>query len=229
MMAQPKERGRYDVTVHARDAFRIHHEGVDFDTVLEALDASIEIDTGVALNLVGRPGKVGKTRDRYRLAPDRRGLFVDDNGTVVTYLRFQQTQEDFALKHWPIEETETPEIVEEIVEEPEEESNVIQMPKPHLEHLTPSRVVVKEGLERVMGNKNRARRALERSVLIKNIFDEESWTQVDVLTDPKTQTRFISLSRRDGPAGQVGVIGLLDEVRMPIYMLLEVAWYFWMP
>ena len=86
---------------HALARFRVHHPHASLAKVRRAVEAGERIETETALYLVGRPGRVGATQDVYLLAPSRRGLFPVDAGTVVTYLRFQQVQEAFALEHWP--------------------------------------------------------------------------------------------------------------------------------
>ncbi len=54
------------------------------------------------MSMVGRQRRgPRKIIGSYILAPSRRGLFVIADETVITYLRFERSQEAFARRHWP--------------------------------------------------------------------------------------------------------------------------------
>jgi len=96
------------VTTHALDRYREHHPEAEEGDLLAAITAigTVSLDPALARTMCGRPtdhDRWKKDEDSYVLAADRCGIFVVVHGhTVITYLRFEQQQEDFAHKHWPL-------------------------------------------------------------------------------------------------------------------------------
>lgn len=96
------------VSRHALERFREHAPDAEWPDVLAALERGIDVPPETATALAGRPKSHPHGDSRYRLAPDRAGLFVlapKRHGTpgwsVVTFLRFGPAQAAFARAHWP--------------------------------------------------------------------------------------------------------------------------------
>lgn len=89
------------VTNHATTRFRIHHPSAEESEVLCAFHNSVEISAELALTLMQRLNKGVKSR--YFASPDRRGLFVYENNTLITYLRMGDPQHRFLKKHFPLD------------------------------------------------------------------------------------------------------------------------------
>ena len=90
---------------HATDRVREHHPNARIRGTLAMLNRAEEIESGTAAGLMGR--KPGETPDRYFLAFDRRGIFVIARGnympwTLVTYVRLGDSQQEVALRLWPV-------------------------------------------------------------------------------------------------------------------------------
>lgn len=96
------------VTHHAWERYQIHHPSAGRGEVREAVRYGVEVDEGTARPLIGRGwSNPHSNKTYYRLAPDRRGIFAavdrpEGGVVIVTYLRFQKMQEEFAKKHWPM-------------------------------------------------------------------------------------------------------------------------------
>jgi len=86
------------VDPHCLDRYRIHHPKADANKLLKACEEGVEIDSRIAMSMVGRTGK--ETSDRYFVTPDCKGMFVLVRDTLITYLRFGGPQKNFARKHW---------------------------------------------------------------------------------------------------------------------------------
>ena len=94
-------------TVHAIEAYRIHHPEAERLDVQRGLRDAEEIDPIAAHGLAGRV-RAPNPGDRFFLAADRQGVFVVAAGrgplagklALITYLRFQASQVRFACQHW---------------------------------------------------------------------------------------------------------------------------------
>ena len=100
------------ITHNAVRRVREHHPDADVDAVLAMLDRSILIEQGEAAGMICRP--LDWMRDEYRLAPDRRGLFIvvtnphhcregETVRIVVEYSRFGPGQTAKAWELWPLD------------------------------------------------------------------------------------------------------------------------------
>lgn len=94
-------------THHALDRYRIFYPTASDEDLLQALSEGFEIDPQSAHAITGRnsrglPLKKGTT---YIMHKHRTGLFAVDkrNRVVVTFLRFNQHQEERVLSLWPVE------------------------------------------------------------------------------------------------------------------------------
>jgi len=91
---------------HAVQRFREHHRRAGIGDVQLAVGVGEWIEEQTALFLAGRLRRRGREASVYVLAPDRRGMFVlvrvaPHSWKVVTYLRFEASQVEFATSHWP--------------------------------------------------------------------------------------------------------------------------------
>ncbi len=89
------------VTMHALRRFRCHHPEASNEDLGRELVWGITVAPGLAMAMVGRPTRVDSATGDYVLAPSRRGLFVIREHIVITYLRFEHSQQEFAERHWP--------------------------------------------------------------------------------------------------------------------------------
>lgn len=81
------------VTSHALERFREHVPDAERADLLLYISHGAPESTDLVQALTGRT--VRKTTDRYVVSPNRRGIFViNDCGTVVTYLRMGDTQQN---------------------------------------------------------------------------------------------------------------------------------------
>jgi hypothetical protein len=92
------------VTFHALERYATHHPEAVEEDLRVALDQALELDSALALPLIGR-NSTRQTGSRYFLAGDRRGLFVLEQGAsrpvLITYLRFGPWQVAFSQQLWP--------------------------------------------------------------------------------------------------------------------------------
>lgn len=94
------------VEPHALDRYRVHHPAAEEDDLLNAWEAAEDVDSETALPMIGR--RTQEIRAFYRIAPDFQGFFVlvraepgaERPYLFRTYLRFQQSQQDFARRFW---------------------------------------------------------------------------------------------------------------------------------
>ena len=94
------------VTNHALQQYRKHDPHADTLDIAHCVQDGIDLDEDTARPFRGLQGKRKAEQESfYVLAPSRRGMFVlvheDGKHVVITYLRFQQTQEDLAWELWP--------------------------------------------------------------------------------------------------------------------------------
>jgi hypothetical protein len=98
------------ISPHAVERVAQHHPLTDKRDVSARLDLATEIEQGAAAGLLDR--SMEAVQDRYFLAHDRRGIFVvaetdnrNEPGTIwrvlVTYVRFEASQEALAHNLWP--------------------------------------------------------------------------------------------------------------------------------
>lgn len=96
------------VTDHAIQQFQRHDRDAGLLDVAHAIQNGIDVDEDTARPFRGLHGaRKAQQKSYYVLVPSRRGMFVlgKENGkwVVITYLRFQQMQEDLAWELWPYE------------------------------------------------------------------------------------------------------------------------------
>lgn len=94
-------------TNHALDRYRIFYPTASDEDLLQALSEGFEIDPQSAHAITGRNsrGLPLKKGTIYIMHKHRTGLFAVDkrNRVVVTFLRFNQHQEEHVLRLWPVE------------------------------------------------------------------------------------------------------------------------------
>ncbi len=88
------------ITDHALDRFRVHHPSADWDELRTYLKYGDIVDRKVVQGLLER----GYSRydDTYVVSPRRLGIFVVNEGSVVTYLRLSIQHQTVALRLWPL-------------------------------------------------------------------------------------------------------------------------------
>lgn len=98
------------ISRHARERLASHYECVDNANVYAILARSIPMQQGEAAGMMDR--QMGAVLDEYRLAGDRRGIFVIGTGydnddrpvkVLITYVRFEASQTRKAWELWPAE------------------------------------------------------------------------------------------------------------------------------
>lgn len=148
------------VTFHAAARYRLHHPEAEEANLLAAWDAGVDVAPEVARELLGRRRVWAGA---FRVTPDRRGLLVEDSGRIVTYLRFQSTQERLAHRFWPLPEDELPSAPKAERIRRMEPTGVLRRVA-HLVHPATmcfcSQIRIREKLRALCGSSNAARRAL---------------------------------------------------------------------
>ena len=96
------------VSRHATDRYCEAHTGTYFDDLVKAFESGTLIDYGVVVALTGR--HVRRTTDpkcerfsTYVLCPARLGLFVVKEGALITYIRLELAQAEWAAKMYPVD------------------------------------------------------------------------------------------------------------------------------
>lgn len=181
-------------TRYCLDHYRFHHPEAEQADLVDAILLSEEIPSDIAMSLLGRRRS---TKDRYFLAPDRRGLFVlTKNNTFFNYLRFQRQQTDFCKKHWPL-----PTLMKGKPAEVPKKSLTQQVRE--LPHRHPEVGFSLRGLDlepafrEAAGSRNRALLLLGRSKKFETVFDQETWEVTHRMIDPESGLEFLVC----GPSG----------------------------
>jgi hypothetical protein len=91
--SEPPTRENVRCTSHALERYRLHQPAATINDVLDAWQWAESVSAELAQTLTGR--RLRTTRDRYRIAPDHRGMFVlsehhrrSGQWVLITYLRF---------------------------------------------------------------------------------------------------------------------------------------------
>jgi len=89
-----------DITDHALERFREKHPEADRPMVESFYSWGFEINPEVAGLLTQSQRRAAAKGSRYTLAPDYSGVFVQVNGSIVTFLRFGAFQRQVCEGMW---------------------------------------------------------------------------------------------------------------------------------
>ena len=91
--------GLIRISEHVVHRYSLKYPSATFEELAEAFKVAEEIDRGVAQQLCGRNTVHPNDSGRYRLHSDRSGVFVHNETTLITFLRFYGfTQQRLAVK-----------------------------------------------------------------------------------------------------------------------------------
>lgn len=82
---------RLRINQHTRQRYREHHLNASDEEIRVAYTEGEDISAGLVNALLQRRGEANPL-DSYRLAPDKRGIFVIRDDSFITYLRLEPSQ-----------------------------------------------------------------------------------------------------------------------------------------
>lgn len=186
----------YAITSHCLERFRIHYPDATRREVADAMNAARPVHKEVVLPIVGRRGMT--TSSAYFLAEDFRGIFVYENGSLITYLRLHPSQQDLAHKLWG---NAQPADLPHPGKAPNVEPTTTRMPVPRPEHFYhPHGVKDPDKLE--LPDTERLPHLMAMSA--SDLFDEMDFAKMEV-EDAK---RRMVIAIEDGDPDVIDLIGV---------------------